>query len=1125
MDGTADNLETPPGEPLTRREQEILVYLDEGFSAPEIAEQLQLAISSVKFHIANVYGKLGVNSKRQALTRARELGLLGADTAAVGQPSAVAQLAVAGQPAAPARAAAASEAPAPGESPYKGLRQYDEADAAGFFGREALAGQLAAQLAGPARFLAVVGASGSGKSSIVRAGLLPALRRGAGADGQRFDPICLFTPTAHPLEALAVSLTRSGEPVTSTTHLIDDLAHDERALHLYARRLASGGAGSRGVQHLPTTQFGQGQIVRGLNAPTEPAPARLLLVVDQFEELFTLCRAEAERQAFISNLLRAADPAASGPVSVLITLRADFYMHCAAYAELREALATQQVYIGPMAADELRQAVELPARRGRWEFEPGLVDQILRDVSDAPGALPLLSHALLATWQHRRGRTLTLRSYAEAGRVQGAIATTAETVYQSLAPEEQAIARSIFLRLTELGEGTQDTRRRVALAELLPAGGRPADVASSADAGGNNAAGETDSTGGSVAAVLKTLSDARLITQDEGVVEVAHEALIREWPTLRHWLSEDREGLRLHRRVTEDAQEWAALDHDDSELYRGPKLVQALEWAEWAPHKLALNAVEREFLEASQTLAEHEAAQREAQQQQALAAAQALAEAQRQRAEAETRRAAEQTTAAGRLRARNRVITAVGVLALLTAVVAGFFGVESNRNAGAAQIANTQSAQNLGAAQAAGTQVSAQRDEAVRQSNLAFANQLAAQATYLVTNNIPLGMLIAAQADHLSDLYVVRTTLHSVLAYSPHLRGFLIGHNDSVNGVAFSPDGKRLVSSSQDGSIRLWDTATHQPIGAPLSLGQLTPSSLAFSPDGKILAVGLSNATVQLWEMASVPTPGAVLAGHTSRVSSVAFSPDGALLAAGSDDTTILLWNVASGQPAGQPLIGHTKGVNGVAFSPDGTRLASSGLDESVRLWDVASGQPIGAPLVDESRVALQVDSLKTNASVAFSPDGKTVAASAPNSVHDIGLWDVSATPPVSLGRLIGHTDLINSLAFSPNGRTLASASADRTLRLWDVASRQPVDAALIGHDFQVLVLAFSPDGTSLASGGADHTIALWHTESTQIDVVAMGLAERACLIAGRNLTQAEWNQYLTGQPYQKTCAQWPEGH
>jgi hypothetical protein len=262
----------------------------------------------------------------------------------------------------------------------------------------------------------------------------------------------------------------------------------------------------------------------------------------------------------------------------MIALRADFYAHCAQFANLRDALEKHQAYIGPMNKDELRCAIEEPAKRNGWEFEPRLVDLLLNDVGNEPGALPLLSHALLETWKHRQGRTLTLAGYTESGKVSGAIAKTAETVYQSLGPEQQAIARNIFLRLTELGEGTQDTRRRAQLSELVP---RPEDAPA-------------------VEAALKTLADARLVTTGEGVAEVAHEALIREWPTLRQWLDEDRTGLRIHRRLTQDADEWQRFNHDEGALYRGMRLAAVNEWAK--DHSGELNALERESLDASRAL-------------------------------------------------------------------------------------------------------------------------------------------------------------------------------------------------------------------------------------------------------------------------------------------------------------------------------------------------------------------------------------------------------------------------------------------------------------------------------------------------------------------------------------------
>jgi len=461
--------------------------------------------------------------------------------------------------------------PAPGDPPYKGLQSFDEADAEHFLGRERLTARLVGRLRDD-RFLAVVGASGSGKSSVVRAGLIPALRRGQPLADGGLPPtdstrwaIRLLTPTAHPLDALAVALVGRDAPPDTVTALAAQLAADPGALAGAARRL--------------------------LAAEERP---RLLLVIDQFEEVFALARDAAERRALFDNLTAAVDPAADYPVSVVVALRADFYARFAEHDGLRDLIARHQEYIGAMRRDELFRVIVEPAARGDWKLQEGLVELMLDDTGDEPGALPLLSHALLETWRRRRGRTMTLSAYKEAGGVHGAIAQTAETIFQQrLTPEQRPIARAIFVRLTELGEsvedGTPDTRRRAPFTELITRATDPQ----------------------MLDAVLRILVDARLIITglvppaNTQVVEVAHEALIREWPTLRAWLDQDREGLIRHRQLTQDVNDWLKLDRDPGALYRGARLTQTLEWAAEPPDPLSLTEIE--FLDASRAAAAREA--------------------------------------------------------------------------------------------------------------------------------------------------------------------------------------------------------------------------------------------------------------------------------------------------------------------------------------------------------------------------------------------------------------------------------------------------------------------------------------------------------------------------------------
>ncbi len=971
----------------------------------------------------------------------------------------------------------AAEQPSPEsvEPPYKGLHFFDETDAPLFFGRERLVATLVSHLS-EHHLLTLVGASGSGKSSLVRAGLIPALKAcPPPQEGMPAWDIQVLTPTSHPVEALAASLTHNAPSLLATTTLMDDLARDPRALRVCAHRTVSEGK-------------------------------RLLLLIDQFEELFSLCREQAERRAFIDNLLLATAPELERPVYVVVALRADFYAHCAQYPNLREALARRQEYIGPMTTAEMRRAIEGPAQRGGWEFEAGLVDLILREVGNEPGALPLLSHALLETWKRRQGRTLTFEGYAQCGGVRGAIAQTAETVYHELLPERQQIARDIFLQLTELGEGTPDTRRRVRFEELVSTGA------------------ETPG----VRAVLNTLVEARLVTLGEDTAEVAHEALIREWPALREWLDQNREGLRLHRRLTEAAQAWDKSNRDEGELYRAARLVQALEWAKGRVPEL--NPLEREFLDASKAWHEREEAEREAQRQRELEAAQRLAEAEQRRAETEIRRAQaerarseEQARANRRLRQRAMYLASALVVAAVLAFAALVLAQQSDQNAARAE--------------------NERRISSVRELSVNAVNNLDIDPERSV--------LLALQAVSVSTaggqpvMREAEEALHRAVQAS-RVKLTMRGHSDILYAIASSPDGTRLATGSHDKTIKVWDTATGRefgtlPVGAKvlsvvfspdgtrlgvdtgggvakvldavtgrelLSVpvradeGDRAAAGVAFSPDGKrLLALGDNN-TANVWDAATGQNL-LTLTGHTAAVKAVTFSRDGRFAATGSEDKTARVWDAVTGKQV-LALSGHTVVIYDVSFSPDGKRLATASGDSTAKVWDVDSGRELLTLFGHTSRVQtarfsedgtrLVTSSLDGMAKVwdaatgqtlltlaghtsslrgaLFSSDGRHVFTGSNDQTARV--WDVSPAGSREWLTVAGFTNHVLGMALSPDGRRVAmTASHDNTTRVYDSTTGQQL-LTLTGHTDEPLAVAFSPDGTRLATGSWDSTIRVW---------------------------------------------------
>jgi WD40 repeat protein len=899
--------------------------------------------------------------------------------------------------------------------PYQGLQAFEKEQARFFFGRDKVIQQLIQKL-DRSHFIPIIGASGSGKSSVVQAGLIPALEKNG------WQVLDIIKPGFKPLAKLERSFEQFFKGNESE---LDDLIHnpDNRLEQLLAH-LA-------GAEHF-------------------------LLVVDQFEEVFTVCAKEKERRRFIELLAQVAE-IPSSRLAIVTTMRADFLEPCLNYESLTQLIQNQAAYMPPLVGAELEEAIVKPAELQGYQFESGLLAEILKDVGQNPGSLPLLQFALTELWSRdRQKHRLTLEQYQAMGGVIGALDRHAERVYQyqdfqTISPgrerdegEKESIKR-ICLKLVRTGEGIKDTRQRQPKAKLLDIGGDNrihreslSKVLDGLVQGRLLVTGESEQRSYTNSQLRQSLDDIvpRLLPGNEGrevlppeirdlsqetkAIDLAHEALMEGWKRFAQWRQENRELRRLIHRIEDALKEWQKQPNDDN-LMMGGLLAQArAKWLELTPD---LDAVAKEFYQKSDTHEQDRIAELE----------QALTES----------RLREQAA---------RVLNLLPVQPLDSLVLA-----IKTMGENAEKLPN----QILGS-----VQTSLYRAMETVRVSIPFQGHHKSVTSVAFS---PDGkMIVSGSLDRRLRLWDIQG--------NPISKPFW-GHRDSVWCVAFSPDGQMIASGSYDGTVRLWNLPA-KPIGQPFQGHGDCVWSVGFSPDGQMIVSGGSDNTVRLWDLHGNPI-GQAFRGHEHYVTSVAFSPDGKMIVSGSNDSTIRLWNL-QGEPIGKPFQGHEDSVCSVAFSPDSKMIVSGSRDKTVRLWDLETvllwhiqGRPISKPFVGHE------DSVW---SVAFSPDGKMIVSG--SNDYTIRLWDLQGR---SIGQpLQGHEDAFFSdhcfwsVAFSPDGQRLVSSSHDKTVRLWDIKSHS-IGQPLRGHENHVTSVAFSPDGKMIVSGSDDNTVRLWDIEGNAI--------------------------------------------
>jgi WD40 repeat protein len=952
------------------------------------------------------------------------------------------------------------------ENPFRGLEVFDFEHAPIFHGRTRAIGAVLEALEVQVRvqrpFVLVVGASGSGKSSLVRAGVLPLLtqpetiegiglwrraitRPGAGGGkGDCFDALAaaLLEPPALPALADPESQNAIGDLATELREHSDSVALRARdALDHAAREWKiehSHYVEERERQLRASGRSEDADLLRGQRERLELPKARLALVIDQLEELFTSGFLPEIRQKYISAL---AGLVRSGRVFVLAALRSDFYPRYQEFPDLIElATPAGKFDLRPPTPYELGNMIRLPAEAAGLHFEQERetgqrLDQALRDAASAtPESLPLLEHVLSLLYDEQSARgddLLRWSDYRELGELNGALAKHAEAVFSTLQPHEQKAFPLVMRYLVTLGQGEEEVpnRRTVLYRDFVTTKGIDHDLKAGAKG------------------FIDLLIEKRLLVADtdpqgDVTVSVAHEALLREWQRVKEWLTENREFLRMRDRLDSSLKLWLSRGKQKDDLLgpglplaEGDKLIK-----DFGP---SLNREQTDYVYASIAERKRRKQTQERVRYAALAAISVLAivagfqwfqaEKQRQTAEKNAERAQ-------RNEARSKDL-------LREASKVDFVTASQQKDPAAKLAYLTRAVRNDPTNQVASITL---EQLITRQSAFPRAplSSFRHDASLITASFSPDGQwVVTASEDGTARVWEVATG---------KAIGQLLRHSGVIKSVAFGPDGKRIVTASADGTARVWEAATGKAVGQPLRHDGIV-SSASFSPDGQWVVTASDDGTARVWEVATGKAVGQPLR-HDGLVFSASISPDGKWVITTSSDQTARLWEAATGKPVGQPLK-HEKDVWHASFSPDGKRVVTASGDGTARVWEAATGQAVGQPLRHDGSVTR----------AAFSPDGKWVVTACADGTARV--WVAATGKPV--GQPLRHNGGVSSAAFSPDGKWVVTASADGTARIWDAATGKAVGQPL-RHDASVSSAAFSPDGIWVVTAGDDRTARVW---------------------------------------------------